>query len=193
MSETLQEGWYLMSVADLEIELRRIREPGRVTEPSRAERLSNEAALEYRNAGNLPDELGRSLRLVLRGAPESLGTSRLRFEPDFHRAPSWRRPGSKPVNVVPLPDERPRPDAATEKGWWEQDDVAGLEAEWNRSGEVAGIVVPGAYRSFVFKTVASLKSAGVEVSVDAIVGSVARWLAPDQVAELEGALREANT
>ena len=193
MSETLQEGWYLMSVADLEIELRRIREPGRVNEPSRAERLSNEAALEYRNAGNLPDEHGRSLRLVLRGAPESLGTSRLRFEPDFHRAPSWRRPGSKPVNVVPLPDERPRTDAGTEKAWWEQDDVAGLEAEWNRSGEVAGIVVPGAYRSFVFKTVASLKSADLEVTVDAIVGSVARWLAPDQAAELDRALREANT
>lgn len=181
-----------MSVADLEIELRRIREPDRVHESSRAQRLSNEEALEYRNAGNVPDEHGRSLRLVLRGVPESLGTTRLRFEPDFHRAPAWRRKGSKPVNVVPLTEDRPRSDAMTEKAWWEHQDVARLEAEWSRSGTVAGIAVPGDYRSFVFKTVASLTSAGVEVTVDTILGSVARWLAADQVAELGEALRRAN-
>ena len=189
MTETLQEGWYLMSVADLEIELARIRHPGAENRTSRAQYLSTEEALAYRNAGNLPDEHGRSLRLVLRGAPESLGTTRLRFEPDFHRAPAWRRPGSKPVNVVPLTETRERSDDADEKAWWQHEDVVELEAEWNRSGTVVGIVVPAAYRSFVFKTAASLRSAGLEVTIDSLLASVARWLSPEQVAELERALR----
>lgn len=192
MSETLREGWYLMSVSDLEIELARIRDPRAVRKPSRAVRLSTEEALAYRNAGNVPDEDGRSLRLVLRGPPESLATTRLRFEPDFHRAPAWRRTGSKPVNVVPLPEGREAAEPATEEAWWEHEDVAALEAEWRRSGTVAGVAVPAAYRSFVFKTAASLRSAGFEVTADSILASVARWLSPDQVAELENALREAN-
>ena len=190
MTEMLQEGWYLMSVADLEIELARIRDPNAAHKTSRARRLSMEEALAYRNAGNIPDEHGRSLRLVLRGAPESLGTTRLRFEPDFHRAPAWRREGSKPVNIVPLTDSREESDEAGEKAWWQHGDVAELEAEWNRSGTVAGIVVPAAYRSFVFKTAASLRGAGLEVTIDSLLDSVARWLSPEQVAELEAALRE---
>ena len=190
MSETLQEGWYLMSVADLEIELARIRAPKAVHGTSRARRLSTEEALAYRDSGNVPDEHGRSLRLVLRGAPESLGTTRLRFEPDFHRAPAWRRPGSKPVNVVPLTEARGDSDEASDKAWWEHDDVAALEAEWTRSGTIAGIVVPAAYRSFVFKTAASLQSAGIEVTIDSVLASVGRWLSPEQVGELEEALRK---
>ena len=54
----------------------------------------------------MPDEDGRSLRIVLhvRDALDvrRLSERRLAFEPDFHEAPTWRREGSKPINVVPL-------------------------------------------------------------------------------------------
>src|SRR3712207_1512564 len=95
-----------MSAADLETELHRWRHPEEDLPPTRAEPLSMEAALAYRNAGNIPDEHDRSLRLVLhvRDAAELtyLQQKRLDYEPDFHEAPEWRREGSKPVNVVPL-------------------------------------------------------------------------------------------
>ncbi|MDP9069613.1 MAG: hypothetical protein M3N53_14915 [Actinomycetota bacterium] len=181
-----------MSVADLEIELRRRRDPDGDHRPSNAVALTTEEALAIRNAGNIPDELGRSLRLVLFVDGEELSLKRLAFEPDFHQAPAWRREGSKPVNVVPLQvstvEKAPRPGIA----WWEQPDVQELEASWRETGAVQGLVVPAAYRSFVFKTVASLRSAGAEITVEAILDSVARWLAPHQVAELRAALREAN-
>ena len=180
-----------MSVGDLEIELARLRDPSEARR-SGAERLSTEDALAYRNAGNLPDDHGRSLRLVLSGAPESFGARRLMFEPDFHRAPSWRRSGSKPVNVVPLPAPRVVGDLDDERAWWEQDDIAALEAEWQASGTIAGVAVPAEVRSFVLKTAASLQAAGIDVTVDAIVASIARWLSPDQVAGVEKELRTAN-
>lgn len=181
-----------MSVRDLEIELARLREPDAASITSHAEPLSTEHALAYRDAGNLPDELDRSLRLVLSGPPETLAARRLLFEPDFHEEPRWRRPGSKPVNIVPLPEPRTRREPATASAWWEQDDVAPLEMEWRRSGTIEGISVPADYRSFVIKTAASLRKAGKEVTVDSILASVARWLAPDQVDELARALRAAD-
>ena len=54
--EELREGWYLMSVADLELELARLRSPHEAFPSSHAKRLSTDEALAYRSAGNLPDE-----------------------------------------------------------------------------------------------------------------------------------------
>ncbi len=146
----LDEGWYLMSTEELEQELARWRSRSRAVPASGAVRLSIAEALDYRDRGNLPDEHGRSLRLVIHvdpGADESPSTRRLLYEPDFHEAPTWRRPGSRPVNVVPLRvGAAPAPAAGP---WWEQPDVAALEGEWGRSGEVEGIAVPAAYRGFV--------------------------------------------
>ena len=186
----LEEGWYLMSVADLEAELAHLRgasRPRGLTTLS----LSQEAALSFRDAGNLPDAHGRSLRLVLQVGPEPLAVKRLRYEPDFHSPPIWRRAGSKPVNVVPLRTAPPAHDA-NERAWWEQPDVAELEREWQDTGAVGGVAIPADYRSFVLKTIASLRSAGVVIDVDSITGSLSRWLAPDQVAEIRASLAEAN-
>lgn len=186
----LQEGWYLMSVADLEAELAHLRDasrpPGQTTLA-----LSDSDALAYRDAGNLPDEHGRSLRLVLGVGDEPLGEKRLRFEPDFHSAPEWRREGSKPVNVVPLRRAAAVP-RDPELAWWEQPDVAALEEEWRDTGRVAGLIIPGAYRSFVLKTIASLRIAGLQVNVESVIGSLSRWLRPDQVGEIRTALLDAN-
>ena len=178
-----------MSVRDLEIELARFRDPTRADERSGAEPLSTQDALAYRAAGNLPDEHGRTLRLVLSVDDEPLHEKRLRYEPDFHSAPTWRKEGSKPINVVPLPT-RGRAPVETESAWWDQADVAPLEAEWARGGTVGGIAIPAALRSFVFKTIVSLRSAGVEVSQGSILDSVSRWLSPDQVDELREAFEE---
>lgn len=175
-----------MSVRDLEIELARHREPSRTVEDSGALPLTIEDALAYRSAGNLPDEEGRSLRLVLYVDGEPLSEKRLRFEPDFHEAPSWRREGSMPVNVVPLVTGQ-RPDSTTELPWWEQPDVAPLEAEWQRTGGVDGLAIPAGFRSFVFKTIVSLRTAGIDVSARAILDSVSRWLSPEQVSQLQRA------
>jgi hypothetical protein len=187
----LEEGWYLMSTADLERELARRRDPDARMAPSGAVRLSVEDALAYRNAGNLPDEYGRTLRLVLKVRDErdlaTLDAKRLLYEPDYHDAPEWRREGSKPVNVVPLRDPHVGP--AHEGPWWEQPGVAALEAEWREKGTVAGIPVSEAYRGFVHKTVVSLRAAGREVTPRSILDSLARWLPPDEVAKLEEELR----
>jgi hypothetical protein len=180
-----------MSVRDLEIELARHR--GESRDSSNAVALSTEDALAFRNAGNVPDELGRSLRLVLHVGDESaaaLHEKRLAWEPDFHDAPSWRTGGSAPVNVVPLRTgaERARAGGA----WWDDPDIAALEKEWAETGAVDGVRVPGEYRSFVYKTVVSLRQAGRPVTVDSIVDSVARWLDAAQVGELRAALERAN-
>jgi len=178
-----------MSVRDLEVELGRIRDQKRSEERSNAVRLTQQEALAYRARGNLPDEHGRSLRLVLWVDDEPLGEKRLRFEPDLHAAPSWRREGSRPINVVPLGlGTRPRPAAGLP--WWEQPDVAPLEAEWQRTGRVGEIAVPADLRSFVFKTIASLRAAGLDVTQQSILDSVSRWLSPAQVAELRAAFRD---
>lgn len=192
--EPLSEGWYLMSTSDLERELARVRDPRTQAGPSEAVRLSIDEALAYRNAGNLPDEKGRSLRLVLHvERPEDLSylqEKRLLYEPDFHDAPKWRREGSKPVNVVPvhtgeLPPRRAGP-------WWEEGDVAALDEEWRSTGRIAGIAVPSAYRSFVYKTVLALRSAGREVTADSVADSIARWVAPEDAERIRAALRAAN-
>ena len=181
-----------MSVRDLEIELALRRGEARA-ERSTAERLSIGEALAYRNAGNVPDDLGRSLRLVLTITGESaaaLHEKRLQWEPDFHDAPDWRGPGSMPVNVVPLRDGSVR--ASPRDAWWDDPDLARLETELEATGAVGGIKVPAEYRGFVFKTVLSLQSAGRPVTVDSVVDSVARWLEPAQVSELRAALEAAN-
>ena len=187
----LQEGWYLMSVADLEAELAHLRDPSRPPGHTTLA-LSSSDALAFRDAGNLPDEHGRSLRLVLAAGDEPLGEKRLRYEPDYHQAPTWRRAGSKPVNVVPLPRTEVREREDPEVAWWEQADVAVLEQEWRDTGRVAGLVVPAAYRSFVLKTIASMRTAGLHIDIDSVAGSLSRWLAPDQVAEIRAALLDAN-
>jgi hypothetical protein len=187
----MEDGWYLMSTETLERVLARWRSGEEPTLPEEAVELTVEAALGYRNSGNLPDEQGRSLRLVLHTTDDDVGllaTRRLEFEPDFHEAPTWRRPGSKPVNVVPLRTRST--EVADGSPWWEQPDVRSLEEEWRANGTAAGIPVPEEFRSFVFKTVASLRAAGLEVTPDAIADSVARWLDPEEVVRLRAALRE---
>lgn len=195
MTAVLREGWYLMSTRDLELELRRWRDPGADVPPSNALPLGNEEALAYRNAGNLPDELGRTLRLVLivdnTGELRALDRKRLAYEPDVHEPPRWRREGSRPVNVVPL--RRPGvPAAAPPEGWWSDSVMGEYERSWRATGEVEGLRVPGEWRGFVFKTVAALRAAGRPVTVDTVVGSVARWLRPPDLERLERALRAAN-
>jgi hypothetical protein len=181
-----------MSAAELERELARWR--GEDVPPTDAPRLSVDEALSFRNAGNLPDEQGRTLRLVLRvedeAALENIGVRRLEFEPDYHDPPDWRREGSAPVNVVPL--RRAGVKGPRRRPWWEEDDLAALEQEWSSSGMVAGLNVPADYRSFVYKTVLALQAAGHPITVDSVAGSIARWLSPAQAEEIRTALRAAN-
>ena len=183
----LAEGWYLMSTEDLERELARHRDPRRDLPPSNAERLEVHEALRYRDAGNLPDDHGRTLRLVLHvsGAKDvgALSVKRLEFEPDFHDAPTWRREGSKPVNIVPLRVSA-HDEPLEERAWWDEPEMAALEEEWSRSGTAAGITVPAEYRSFVFKTIVSLRAAGREVTPGSIRDSIARWLSPEEADEV---------
>lgn len=182
-----------MSTTDLERELARRRDPAADVPASNALPLSVEDALAYRNAGNLPDDLGRTLRLVLvaRTLDEvrALGRKRSLYEPDYHAAPAWRREGSAPVNVVPLRS----PDVAGDPSpWWESSDVAELEAEWEATGRIGGLAVPAEYRGFVFKTVLSLREAGIPVDADTVADSISRWLGPQQAEEVRAALRDAG-
>lgn len=188
---TLDEGWYLMSTDDLERELARVRDPDADTLPSNALKLTIEQALTFRNSGNLPDDEGRTLRLVLRveraGDLRAFEAKRMLYEPDFHDRPRWRRPGSKPVNVVPLR----APGIAGEPSgpWWDQPELKALEDEWRASGTVAGMPVPGAYRGFVHKTVLSLRAAGREITPDTVADSISRWLSPEETEQLRAALK----
>ena len=150
--------------------------------------LTVDAALARRDSGNLPDESDRSLRLILFVDDEPLERKRLRWEPDFHEAPEWRREGSRPVNIVPL---RTSPGTPAEGGpWWEIPRVQELETEWRSSGSVAGLDVPAEYRSFVFKTVIALQDAGREVTIDSIGDSIARWLSPEDARRVKGSLKQ---
>jgi hypothetical protein len=188
----VQEGWYLMSAADVETELKRWREAEVEIPPSNAIALTIEAALAYRNSGNLPDADGRSLRLVLHvnDAAELsyLQQKRLEFEPDFHDAPTWRREGSKPVNVVPLRRDDVRGSGG--RAWWDDPAVAELEREWSTSGTVAGMRVPADIRSFVYKTVLSLRAAGRDITPDSVADSIARWLSPKEAEHIRKQLEQ---
>lgn len=183
-----------MSPSDVEVELRRWREPDGEGASSNAQRLPVEHALAYRDAGNIPDELGRSLRLVLHVGDASelsyLQQKRLLFEPDFHDAPDWRREGSKPVNVIPL--RRQDTSATARDAWWEDPELAALEREWSSRGTVAGLPVPGPYRGFVYKTVLALAAAGKEITPDAVADSIARWLPPAEAEDIRLALKRAQ-
>jgi hypothetical protein len=188
---TLDEGWYLMSTGDLERELARLRDPDADRSPSNALRLTIEQALAYRDAGNVPDADGRTLRLVLRvedaGELGSLDAKRMLYEPDFHDRPEWRRPDSKPVNVVPL--RAPGVAGEPTGPWWERPELRALEEEWRGTGTVAGMQVPGAYRGFVYKTVLSLRAADKEVTPDAVADSIARWLSSEEAEQVRAALK----
>lgn len=189
---TLEEGWYLMSLSELEAELARLRDPS--VPPSGAPHLTVRQALRLRDAGNLPDSAGRSLRLVLhvRNASDlrNLPTRRLDFEPDFHEEPRWRVDGSLPVNVVPLRLGEIR--SGDESEWWNEPEVAELESEWLKTGKVAGIRIPDGYRSFVYKTVLSLRAAGHPVTIESLCASLARWLSPQDSEAFRSALERAN-
>ena len=100
----LEEGWYLMNVPELERALRWMRETESEGESFAGIRLSIDQALEFRNAGNVPDENGRSLRLVLHvdAEPEGLARKRPSSSPTITRPPHGGERDPKPVNVVPL-------------------------------------------------------------------------------------------
>lgn len=183
-----------MSTAELERELRQIRESD-YGESSSAIPLSVEQALAYRDAGNLPDEAGRTLRLVLHidsnEDARRIDERRLAFEPDYLDAPRWRRRGSRPVNIVPLRAKR-RSSQDVPDPWWTEPSLARLEAEWQATGRLGDLVVPGELRGFVFKTVLALRSAGRPVTPDSVADAVSRWLTEDDVRRIREALRQAN-
>jgi hypothetical protein len=175
-----------MSDSDVELELAHFRgvpdTPG-----SNAMTLEREAALVYRNRGNLPDEEGRSLRLVLYiDGSLPLSVKRLDFEPDYQQPPAWRIEGSRAVNVLPLRvgESVSRPS----RPWWEDPEVAPLEEEWRRTGTVAGITVPEDYRGFVYKTVLELRATGKDIDPRTIADSIARWLPHEDVERIRTAL-----
>ena len=71
----------------------------RIEVESNTRRVTIEGALEFRNAGNLPDEVDRTLGwcFVSRTHRISNGSHerRLEFGPDYQDAPTWRREGSR--------------------------------------------------------------------------------------------------
>ena len=181
-----------MTTAELEAELAAMDDPSIEGPVTDAVPLEQEMALAIKQQGNRPDAEGRTLRLVLRAEgpdPESIARRRILFEPDYHDAPTWRGPGSKPINVIPLrsPDRSRLP-----RAWWEDPVMGELEAEWQDRGTAAGVKVPGDYRSFVFKTIAALRASGRDVSAVAIADSIARWVSEEDAAVIKAALLEAN-
>ena len=189
----LEEGWYLMSTSDLERELKRWRSHDLGLPRTDVLPLSISEAIAYRNAGNLPDALGRTLRLVLLVRDDSelgsLADKRMRYEPDYLDPPKWRRAGSAHVNVVPLRDPRVTGDP---RAWWEQPELAALEKKWRETGMIAGLKVPGELRGFVYKTVLALQAGGRSVDADAVADSLERWLPPAEAEQIRDALRKVN-
>jgi len=181
----VREGWYLMSTRELEETLAMWRSGGREV---RGIELTNTEALRRRDEGNVPDNDDRSLRLLLLVDDEPLERKRLRFEPDFHRAPEWRREGSRPVNVVPLRTPGSPPPVA--QPWWDMPRVRELEQQWRATGYVVGMRVPADYRSFVFKTVLALQDAGEPVTPQTVADSVARWLSPHEARKIRESLED---
>ena len=194
MTGELADGWYLMSTQDLERELARWRAPETDVGESNARRVSIEEALAFRDAGNLPDEFDRTLRLVLRVDDtqdlERLAARRLKFEPDYQDAPTWRREGSRPINVVPL--RRPGVAPVSSEPWWENAELAALEREFVEEGTAGGVRVPGEYRGFIFKTIVELRSQGREVTPETIADSIARWLPQEAAARIARELNALN-
>ena len=180
------DGWYLLSTDEVvhEANLWKRSPEGAF---AKYRKLSIDEALALRNAGNVPDADGRSLRLVITVDPDagvaSVAIRRAEFEPDFHDAPEWRREGSRPVNVVTLRERSSAPELNRE-AWWDDPKIAPLEKEWLESGTVAGMTVPAEFRGFVYKTVIALQAADKEVTADAVLDSVARWLDPLDVERL---------
>ena len=188
----MEDGWYLMNTAQLERVLSQWRKGDEPETPPGASRLSIDEALRFRDSGNIPDADDRSLRLVLHVSDRDVGRvaeRRVVFEPDFHSAPSWRKNGSRAVNVVPLRTADATGTEPIREAWWEEPELGALEEEWVRTGTVAGLQVPAEYRSFVYKTVISLREAGREVTADSVADSIARWL-PDDVEEIRAALKK---
>lgn len=185
----LVEGWYLMSDRDVEIELARLK--GEPRNASSALSLSVEEALAYRSAGNVPDGEGRSLRLVLSDEETSFEKRRLVFEPDLHAAPTWRREGSRPVTLIPLP--RARASKPHDWQWSDEPAMKRLEDEWTRTGSAAGVKVPADLRGFLFKTIAALQASNQEITIESVCSSIARWLRPSDVARIRDALLEAES
>jgi len=187
----LEDGWYLMSTGELERALKAWR-AGDVGLSAGGFALSITEALDIRNAGNVPDEQGRSLRLVLVFEDDSdlerLLSTRLTYEPDFHSSPSWRRPGSRPVNVVPL--HRSKGPVQPGRPWWQDPEMKDLEQEWQRTGAVSGVRIPASYRGFVYKTVVALKAAGAEITAAAIADSISRWVPPAEAGRIRAALED---
>lgn len=194
MTQELADGWYLMSTSDLERELANWRSHQAGATGSHAQPLTTEEALAFRDRGNLPDERGRTLRLVLHVDDShqlaNLDRRRIEFEPDYHDAPKWRREGSRPINVVPLRRSGVAP--VTTDAWWEVPELADLEREYEEYGTAGGVRVPGEYRGFVFKTVLALRSQGREVTSGAISDSIARWLSDDDAARIARAMEQLN-
>jgi len=194
VTEELADGWYLMSTQDLERELARWRAPESDVGESNALGVTIQEALKFRNAGNLPDEFDRTLRLVLRVDDtqdlERLAERRLEFEPDYQDAPTWRREGSRPINVVPL--RRPGVAPVSTAPWWEDAELAALEREFVEESTAGGVRVPGEYRGFIFKTIVALRSQGREVTPETIADSVARWLPEESAARIARELDELN-
>ena len=92
------------------------------------------------------------------------------------------------MNVIPVGlrhEGRQRP-------WWEDEAVAELESEWKERGTIAGVRVPSAYRSFVYKTVIALRASELPVTARTIADSAARWLPERDAEELRQALLEEN-
>ena len=120
----------------------------------------------------------------------SLDDKSLMYEPDFHDAPKWSIAGARAVNVVPL--RRTITESTAADAWWEQPELAALEEEWQRQGTVAGVAIPAGYRSFVYKTVLSLRAVGKEVTPSSIADSIQRWVTEKDVLRIRAALEEAN-
>lgn len=183
-----------MSVSELERALARWRDPDARAGAFGGRRLTIQAALDRRDSGNVPDAAGRSLRLVLvverPGEPGLVERKRLSYEPDYHEAPRWRREGSAPINVVPLPAEGVR--VAAPGSWLEDPELEALESEWTETGAVSGLRIPGELRGFVYKTILALRAARVEVTPETVAASISRWLARDDASRLLEALLEAN-
>jgi len=189
--QLLEDGWYLMSTGELERALKAWH-AGDVGLSAGGLALSITEALDIRNAGNVPDEQGRSLRLILVLEDDSnldrLSSKRLIYEPDFHSAPSWRRQGSRPVNVVPL--HRSKGPVQPGRPWWQDPEMKKLEQEWQRTGGVSGVRIPASYRGFVYKTVVALRNAGAEITAAAIADSISRWVPPAEAGRIRAALED---